>query len=664
MYTYGVPSSKPIQIQPENGFSTGKSMSLSHRNFKTGLKTSSYAELNDVTAPSIETGSSCKLSACKINQVYSGSYLEARDSTLQRVTSQSSLKLDNCTATNVKSDSYVELTQATVSEARSSSSCKITNCPNVARVFSGSYVEAFNSKLGNVASESSCKITQCNADSVKSDSYFEGTGSIIETIEASSSAKLINMQGVKLLTTKSYVEAKDSTIEKIEAETTVKAENSQINDLKAGKSVNLYATSVTGELTAKSLEGRAGKLVSVNVEGKADLVSCNVIQTLFANIINAANCTVLGEVRANSNVTIKDSEEVGSVESRKVAIINSKVLGNIDAVNLKLINTRVEGVVTTANQELLVSQCHIPKLIMKKPQACVELSTVQIHDICQRERVPHDLRQLVEYILLDKAQIEIAGNTYKVSIGDTSFTINDRRSNSGVTTNYFGNNSITSYGGGVSFSNVSIGGMSGSCNFNGMSISGSGISISGGKVRGSDGEEYPMEILNNPQKILQAYNLTAQLKEMIANEQKALEELEPAPQIVLVHGGHIEELCFETAGGIVLYESGGTVGKIIRPEGEVIQTSEGISEENKPKKICAEPPEDFVDPISLEIMRDPYRTPLGHRFDKKDIIEVMAYNKGIFICPLTRSKFTMDQLTRDDEYRAEINKWLESHIPI
>jgi len=665
MYTYGV---QPSRIQLEDGFSTDNSINLSNKNFRTGLKTSNSAQLTNVTAPYIVSGASCKLTACKIDEVRADSYLEAQNSTFQTVKSDSSAKLLNCTATSIKSNSYLEITQVTAKNVKSSSSCKINNCPNVLTVFSESYLEASNSKLGDVKSESSMKITQCNVTSAKSDSYFEGTASIIETIESSSSAKLTNMQGVKSLISNSYVEAKDSTIEKIKAEGTVKAENSEVNDLTAGRLVSLNATSVNGELKAASLVARGGKLVSVSLEGKADLASCSVIEKVFANTINGTSCKVLGELNAKSDVTIKDSEEIGSIVARKATIINSKVLGDLHAINLKLTNTRVGGVVTSANQELVLNNCHLPKLILKKPQACVELSTVQIHEIFQRRTVPQDIRQMVEYILLDKAKIEIIDDKYKITIGDSCFTIN-------ANSYAHGNQFVQTYNtGNVQFMNnfsnmfgsVNIGGM-GSVSINGMSISssGKGIKISGGKITGGDGEEYPMEILNNPLKILQARNMAIQIKEDVEIEKKRLEELKPSPQVVIVCGGHVEEICFETEGGIVLYERGGTVGKITNLQGEEYKL-EKIIEDSKQEnvKVAKEPPEEFLSPISLEVMNDPYKTPLGHYFDKRDIIDIMAHNKGTFKCPLTRREFKWEELKRDDKFRDQIEEWLKLYIAI
>lgn len=652
---FGVRPSSQQTPSIEEGFSTNESINLRDKVYKSGLETTSYSELTNITAPRIKSGASCNLRNCKIDTVIAESYLEANDSQLGTVTSKSSATLNDCTANEINSKSYVEAVKLVAKYIYSKESCTIKNSPNIADIRTDSYLDIKNSNIGTATSNSTLTIEQSNARSLSTNSYFEGKNSIVSKISAVSSATLENMQDVKYLTTNSYAKIIGSSIEEVKADSEIEAENSTITELKGGSSVILKATKINGDLKADSLKATGGQLVTGTVDGKAELNGCNVIQSLFAKAINGSACDVIGQLKAKSEVIVKDVKEIGGIECLKATIVNSKVLGNIDAINAKLTNISVLGTLTTADQELVLNNCNIPKIVMKKPQLFMELNTVQIHELFQKRNVPQDLRQLVEYILLDKAKIQVDGNKYTVTIGNSKFS---------CTANNYSNMSFESD---VVFS-VGI--------RRNISNIGRGVYISNETMTTGDGNSFAMDVLNNAEKLQQVQHTVNQLKADFESEKRRIEEeraLDPLPQVVVVCGGHIEEIIFKTKGGVVLCERGGTVGKITGPNDEEINANVELSasKEKAPaaestvlRKVPTELPKEYESPISFDIMIDPYKTPLGHHYDKIDIINIMATNNGVFKCALTRKEFTEDELKRDDKLREEIESWLETHIPI
>jgi len=54
-----------------------------------------------------------------------------------------------------------------------------------------------------------------------------------------------------------------------------------------------------------------------------------------------------------------------------------------------------------------------------------------------------------------------------------------------------------------------------------------------------------------------------------------------------------------------------------------------------------EVPQNFVCPISHEIMQDPVMTPAGHTFERANIVEWLRMKRT---CPVTRATLTIDKL--------------------
>lgn len=345
------------------------------------------------------------------------------------------------------------------------------------------------------------------------------------------------------------------------------------------------------------------------------------------------------------------------------------MLGDVNAVKVKLINSRVEGIVYSANQELILNNSRISKLVMKKAQNQF-LSTADIHDILHLHKVPADIGQLVEYALLDKMEIVKTQNQYIVKIGEAEFIVKENRQgksdsimtgrlnvkNMTVTGSLFlGRRTVIDEWNDFDFKNID-------CSPN--------ISFEGDiKIEDKNGQKYQLGILNDFQKVKQAYNLINKIK----NDNKKQDEL---PQVVMICGGHVDEIIFEVGSGIVLCEGGGCVGKIINghisvafaEENLQVDEAEKKAEEIEVKKILEEAPEEFSSPITFEVMSDPYKTPLGHYFDKQDLIDLIFYSKnpqeGKFVCPLTRNVYTLNECVRANDLRERINEWLKTHQPI
>jgi U-box domain len=76
------------------------------------------------------------------------------------------------------------------------------------------------------------------------------------------------------------------------------------------------------------------------------------------------------------------------------------------------------------------------------------------------------------------------------------------------------------------------------------------------------------------------------------------------------------------------------------------------------------PPDHFLCPISLEVMRYPVydrRTP-GHVFERRAILEWMfVHGKGSN--PLTRRTMAVSDLARNFQLQREITAWKEEHCP-
>lgn len=71
------------------------------------------------------------------------------------------------------------------------------------------------------------------------------------------------------------------------------------------------------------------------------------------------------------------------------------------------------------------------------------------------------------------------------------------------------------------------------------------------------------------------------------------------------------------------------------------------------------PPEDFVCPLSKELMSDPVMTRYGHHFERKAILEWLE--KGNTYCPITGNPLRVSNLVSNKTLKWKINYWAKKH---
>ena len=76
-------------------------------------------------------------------------------------------------------------------------------------------------------------------------------------------------------------------------------------------------------------------------------------------------------------------------------------------------------------------------------------------------------------------------------------------------------------------------------------------------------------------------------------------------------------------------------------------------------KKPVEPPEEFLCPVSLEIMTDPVVLPSGNSIDRSSILNMIA--NGQKFDPLTREPITEKDLRDNRNLKTRIEKWCKKH---
>lgn len=122
---------------------------------------------------------------------------------------------------------------------------------------------------------------------------------------------------------------------------------------------------------------------------------------------------------------------------------------------------------------------------------------------------------------------------------------------------------------------------------------------------------------------------------------------------VIIQGGNIN-------GGVIFK---GCEGKV---EHQPDQRDEASLQEAKNLSTSqeeeAEPDDDFVDPVSFTVIKDPYRTPAvpqTHAFDYSTLVELCEGTKT-FVCPLTRATYRLADCVPDLILKERIQKeWIE-----
>uniref|UniRef100_A0A7S0F7D3 U-box domain-containing protein n=1 Tax=Craspedostauros australis TaxID=1486917 RepID=A0A7S0F7D3_9STRA len=77
----------------------------------------------------------------------------------------------------------------------------------------------------------------------------------------------------------------------------------------------------------------------------------------------------------------------------------------------------------------------------------------------------------------------------------------------------------------------------------------------------------------------------------------------------------------------------------------------------------ADTPDEFICPLTLELMNDPLMDRMGINFEREAIMEWL--NRGNNSCPLTRKPLSYSKLVPNAQLRLKIDQWKKSHnIPV
>jgi len=539
-------------------------------------------------------------------------------------------------------ENYLRLTNQTFRTGLSSSSyCQLNNI-KAPSLRSGYYCNLQDCQFGTVAADGYCKSTGSAIERLTSEYYVDVDSSVIQSINATGYIKasqshvtsivggyyvnLVNVKNVNSLQAEGFVKATDSSVdtlksgyyvdltgcqtESVTADGYVKAHNATIGALRSGYYVSLGDATAT-QIQCTRLEADNSKMVSVIADNNVNIKNCEVIERVIAEDMVGSLCGMLGILDIKSTVSLSECKNVAQIKSSEVSLNKCQVQGDVQAGKVTMRHSTVDGTLTAANRELKLVESHVKKLVMKKPMANSDLVAPDGGD------VPASIASLVSAVQSGKAHISTTQRGgYQIQFDNVASRMQ------GLNLMSIGDVSISvSGGGGISMSN------------NVVIIGNSKFNIAKANIQAT--LAYLDQLANQPRNVQPAANAA------------------PKPQTVIISGGSVDEVVFEEAGGIVLCENGGRVGKVTNG-----------AQEDKKDLIPAEPPEHFIDPVHLEVMVNPYRTPLKHAFNYATLVQLADKKTKEFSCPLTRQKFTLDQCVPDDALKTEIHAWLKQFKPV
>lgn len=613
---YSPPTSTNYQTEP--GYHSSSYVNLKDKHFSSPISSGSYMKLTNVTAPSIKSGSYVTLDQCQINNIDTNSYCKCSNTEIiGTLSSKQYVNLKNdCSVQNINANSYV----------------KVKGKSTVHQIRSSYYVTVENSTVDHINSKSYVKLSEgAKVHHVNSDYYVDVKGkSEFAYLKANSYVKIKNSTGTQL-ESGSYVNAKQSTVSSV---------------------------------TAKDYTGNDSKHDSLNITDGVSLNNCTVFEKTNATEIRAANCELLGDLIGKEEVIADSCVSIKSIQTEFLTMKRCNVQGDVTSISSKISGSTVQGILTTSDQELRVAESYVNKLVMKKGQATFS----EIDGV----KVPPKISSLVKAIRTGAVSISNDGENYTIKLKGSSSS-----SSSSSSINYFGggrnggtvicnNSSSISFGnlvvdGNVSISagnislgncngNISLGNSSGSMKINGINVTGSGFSIKKGFLTKGDLKiPFNKEAIKNALEFIENWEIYAK---------ESAESSEKKAQTVIVSGGHIEEVIFEEAGGQIITLNGGTVGKVLNGTFE-----KSAVVEEKDEREVADVPVEFECPVSLELMKNPYKTPFGHSFEYETLLHIVDAATEKVKCPLTRQEFSLKECTKDEELLGKINKWLKNHKP-
>lgn len=558
---------------------------------------------------------------------HTNSYLELSNRKfITAISSGSSVKLCNTAAPAVTSGTYCELSDnCSIGSVQARNSVKAKNC-KIDSISVGSYCEVEDKcSIRSIKAKNSVKAEHSEIKSIEANTYIElNAVKNLEKAEASNSIQADNLVECPnaILIGGTYIELERSQVSSLEAKHSIKMTKAMAKTAKSGTYIEAKESTIEN-VDCNSFEGSLSALENLKAEQKVELHQCCVVKLLEAGTdIIATNCESLGVVKAKESASLTQCPTVGSITAPDISVQNCTVIGDIEGDNVKLRDTTAKGTVTAKNREMKLFNSHIKKLVMKAPLPPKVIAGIEVSG-----DVPTAILPLVREMQAGRLHITPNGSGYSLQY-------------QGPSSNRWGGCSSTCANGDIVVKCIGSG----------------GFSMKDNQITLSDWSGGPAVTLSTDKKVIAA--AVAFMKE--ANKPKsapvANANTQPKQQVVTVNGGHVEEIVFEVPGGIVITLGDATVGKIIN------EAVPGVNQEAAAiQKEIAELPYEYMDPVSLETMQNPYITPSKQNFDRETLERLLNKQTKKITCPLTRQQFTLEACKPNSTLQAQIQEWLKNH---
>jgi len=561
------------------------------------------------------TISSKASTACE-NGFHTNSYLQEKNRSFNSPLScKSFADLEKINAPILDAHSYCQLQECRIDEVRAKSFCDC-QISTIAKLKSGSYVEIKRCDVGSVEASGFVLAKESKIANISTKSYAELRGiTQLKRVEAKGFIKATNSE-IASIHSGSYVELKAiKGLHTIHAHGQVQAAECDIEQLQSKNYIEMAASTVS-QVTCAQLEATNSYLESIKSTYGVTLKSCWAIRTVSAQDVIAFQCASLGAIEATRSANLSFCPSVDNVTALEITLKDCTVLHNVTGNAVKVINSVVQQTLTAKNSEMKLVNSHINKLVLEAPlQAPTIARTEASGDI------PSNILSLVQAVQSGRLHIIREGSNYCIHFGD----LQQRMRNMNLMTM---NGIIISASNGV-----------GTLNMYNNQIKVDDLIIPKDKTT----VQAAFEFIER-----QRHRQTAHIDSNNNNNSK----VEQKPQRVIIAGGHVAEVAFEVAGGVVIVQDNGSVGTIFQG---TVQESTGRAE--------AEPPNEYTDAVSLDIMRNPCTTPSRQTYDRTTLQRLVNKVTGRIICPLTYQEFSLSDCLPDVGLQAQIEAWLQIHKP-
>lgn len=521
------------------------------------------------------------------------------------------LQLTNETfSSKLSSSGYSRLNNVAAPALKCGDWSKLTDC-KIQEVYVEGYCRCVNSELKNLTSDDYIKLKNSKvAKRIKTSDYVKLSGSTVDVIDSKYYVKISDASEVGTIKTTSYVKVNQSVVVDIKSGYYVKIKQSTVEKIK-GASIEAFQSN------HKTLIASQG----------VNLTNCKVSHLVKGGSISAKDCEDLGSIESIGLVSLTNCPKIVEIAADNLCLKQCTVEKNVVCRDPTVIGCQIMGTLEAAKKETMIKDSYVSRIVMKKAVERVEnkgISNVDLNGVS----VPYDIAELVK-IFADGSLSPI-----ETSSGAYEFKLNS-----------------SDEGRGRSKLNGVI--------FHGPCF---GILMCNEKTFIGD-LEVPIDALRNKSKVKKAIDFIEGVKSRSLDSIESNEEVQP--QTIIVSGGHVEEIHFEEEGGVVVTVNGGSVGRIISG---YYSTDEKAKKMLPVQKELKELPEEFEDPITFDVMLNPYKTPLDisgvvHHFDLKTLETLPKDKDGLFTCPLTRNKYNLEDCKPDIELKQKITDWLKLYKP-